>query len=184
MPAPASGTRLRCYCRDCQTAACLHDPEQDLLSPAGGTDLWHATPDLIEIEAGAETLKISRLSPRGGFRWYAGCCGALMFSTVRNLKIPFISVTLRRSELAGVSAVLGPVRCDAFTASARAHPEAPKADKGMRRAGLLALKRAGLTWLSGRGRLSPLRRADGTAIAPVEVITLEARRAAMPDHLT
>ncbi|WP_299851225.1 DUF6151 family protein [uncultured Roseovarius sp.] len=183
VPAPSAGTRLRCYCGDCQTAAQLHDPDQDLLSPAGGTDIWHTTPDLISIDAGAETLKISRLSPRGGCRWYAGCCGTLMFSTARNLKIPFISVTLRQPELTGTDPLLGPVRCHAFTASARPDAKAPKADKGMRRVGTLALKRAFLAWLSGRSKANPLRGPDGAPIAPVEVISLEARKAARPDHL-
>ena len=128
-------------------------------------------------------MKISRLSPRGGYRWYAGCCGTLMFSTVRNLKVPFVSVALRQPEVQGVLDVLGPVCCHAFTASARPHPDAPTADKGMRWAGTLALKRAAIAWLSGRSRRSPLRRPDGMPIAPVEVITLEARKEALPDHL-
>ena len=183
VPSRAAGTHLRCYCKDCQTAARLHDRDQETLSGAGGTDIWHTTPDLIAIDEGAEKLKISRLSPRGGYRWYAGCCGTLMFSTVRNLKIPFVSVALRQPEVPGVLDVLGPVRCHAFTASAQPHPDAPKADKGMRWAGTLALKRATIAWLSGRSRRSPLRRPDGTPIAPVEVITLEARKEALPDHL-
>lgn len=183
VPVRSSGTHIRCYCADCQTAARLHDPDEETLSSAGGTDVWHTTPDLIEIASGAETLKISRLSPRGGYRWYAGCCGTLMLSSVHHLKIPFVSVTLRQSELSAATDVIGPVSCHAFTASARPHADAPKADKGMRWAGVLALKRAAVTWLSGRGKHSPLRRADGTPIAPVDVITLAARKAALPDHL-
>ena len=53
----------------------------------------------------------------------------------------------------------------------------------MRRAGTLALKRALLCWLSGRAKANPLRGPDGTPIAPAEVISLEARKAARPDHL-
>ena len=183
VPAPSAGTRVRCYCADCQTAARLHDAGQDMLTPAGGTDIWHTTPDLITIDAGAETLEISRLSPRGAFRWYAGCCGSLMFSTTRHLKLPFISVAFRQPELTGVDALLGPVRCHAFTASARPHSTSPRADKGMPRVGLLALKRALLVWMSGRARINPLRRSDGRPIAPVTVISLDARKAARPDHL-
>ena len=183
VPAPSAGTRIRCYCKDCQTAARLHDRDEGTLSPAGGTDVWHTTPDLLEIETGADLLRIWRLSPRGAYRWYAGCCGTLMLSTARNLKIPFVSVALRRVELARAEAVIGPVRCHAFTATARAHSDAPVADKGMRLAGVLALKRAILAWLGGRARRSPLRRPDGMPIAPVEVISLEARKAALPDHL-
>ena len=183
VPARSAGTHVRCYCRDCQTAARLHDRDEETLSPAGGTDIWHTTPDHLVLEAGAENLKISRLSPRGGYRWYAGCCGTLMFSTVRNLKIPFVSVAMRQPEMPGAAEVLGPVRCHAFTASARPHRDAPKANRGMRWAGTLALKRAAIAYLGGRARHSPLRRPEGTPIAPVEVITLDARKAALPDHL-
>lgn len=183
VPSRAAGTHVRCYCKDCQTAARLHDRDEETLSPAGGTDIWHTVPDLITFEAGAENLKISRLSPRSGFRWYAGCCGTLMFSTVRNLKIPFVSVAMRQPELQDAQDVLGPVRCHAFTASARPHPDAPTANKGMRWAGFLALKRAAIAWLGGRSGRSPLRQPDGIPIAPVEVISLEARKAALPDHL-
>ncbi|MEO3415710.1 DUF6151 family protein [Roseovarius sp. CAU 1744] len=183
VPSRAAGTHIRCYCRDCQTAARLHDRDEDTLSPAGGTDVWHTVPELIEIEAGADTLQISRLSPRGGYRWYAGCCGTLMFSTVRNLAIPFVSVALRQPEMQAAGNLLGPVRCHAFTASARPHSDAPGANKGMRRAGALALKRAVISWLGGGSRRSPLRQPDGTPIAPVDVISLEMRKAALPDHL-
>ena len=183
VPAPSTGTRIRCYCKDCQTAARLHDPSEDILSSAGGTNIWHTTPDLIEIRAGAETLKISRLSPRGGYRWYAGCCGTLMFSTVRNLKLPFVSVTLRQPEVAVADDLLGPIKCHAFTASARPGSDVPGANKGVRRAVARGLKRAALAWLSGRSRTSPMRRPDGRPIAPQEVITLAARKVALPDHL-
>ena len=118
-----SGTHLRCYCGDCQTAACLHDPNQDLLLPTGASDIWHTTPDLITLDTGAENLKIYCLSPRGGFRWYAMCCGSLMFSTVKNLKIPFVSMPLRREEQTQFEKLLGPLRCHAFTESARPHPD-------------------------------------------------------------
>lgn len=183
VPVRSAGTYLRCYCKDCQTAARLHDRDEETLSACGGSDIWHTTPDLIDITTGAEALKISRLSPRGALRWYAGCCGTLMFSTLNNLKVPFISVALRQPEIRSATQVLGPVRCHAYTAGARAHPDAPGSDMGMRWVGSLALKRALVCWLSGRATKNPLRRPDGTAVAPVEVISLDAREAALPDHL-
>ena len=184
VPAPSAGTRVRCFCGDCQTAARLHDRDEDVLTPAGGSDIWHTTPDRISFDTGAEALKISRLSPRGAYRWYAGCCGTLMLSTARNLKLPFVSIPLRQPELAQVNSMLGPVRCLAFAASARDHPEAPAGNKGVYPTAIRMMLRAALAWFSGRAKISPLRQPDGTPIAPVEVITLEARKAAKPDHLT
>lgn len=184
VPAPSAGTRVRCFCGDCQTAARLHDPDQDILTPAGGSDIWHTTPDRISIVAGAETLKISRLSPRGAYRWYAGCCGTLMLSTAKNLKLPFVSMPLRQPELAVAKPMLGPVRCLAFAASARDHPDAPARNKGVYSTAARGILRAARAWLGGRAKNSPLRQSDGAPIAPVEVITLETRKAAKPDHLT
>lgn len=183
VPAKAAGTHLRCYCGDCQTAACLNDKDQDILLPTGASVIWHTTPDRLTIRAGAENLKVFRLSPRGGYRWYAGCCGSLMFSTLKNLKIPFLSVPLRVEEHARHSKLMGPVRCHAFTESARPHPDSPGQPSGVNAAGARIVFRALACWLSGRARSSPLMAGDGGPIAPVEVITLGARKAARPDHL-
>lgn len=183
VPAFAAGTRLRCYCGDCQTAARLKDPDQDTLAPLGASDIWQSTPDRITFLTGADNLKIYKLSPRGGFRWYAKCCGTLMFSTLRNLKIPFVSIPLRQPEVEEADVILGPVRCHAFTHGARPGLGAPQSSSGMTKTLMAALSRAILASVTGRGRKSPLRQSDGSPIAPVEVITLEARKAALPDHL-
>ncbi len=151
--------------------------------PTGATTIWQTTPDLMSLDQGAEMLRISRLSPRGGYRWYAGCCGALMFSTAKNLSIPFVSIPLRQVEHEAHADLLGPVRCHAFTESARPHADSPRATSGMYAAGTRIFLRALLAWTSGRGRRSPLRNSDGAPIAPVEVIALETRKAARPDHL-
>lgn len=183
VPARIAGTHLRCYCADCQTAACLHDPQQDLLLPTGASDIWHTTPDHLTILEGTENLRIYRLSPRGGFRWYASCCGSLMFSTLKNMSIPFVSLPLRLDEQAEAADVLGPVQCHAFIESARPHPDSPRNSIGMRLAGTRMLTRAITAWLSGRAAKSPLKQPDGAPIAPVEVSTLAARKAARPSHL-
>lgn len=106
-----------------------------------------------------------------------------MFSTLRNPKVPFVSIPLRQSEVPAADLVLGKVRCHAFTESAVTASAAPKRSSGMYRVGFLVLKRACLAWLSGRGRKNPLIATGGAPIAPVEVITLDQRKAALPDHL-
>ncbi|WP_338548783.1 DUF6151 family protein [Roseovarius phycicola] len=183
MPAFAAGTRLRCYCGDCQTAARLNDPDQDTLAPVGASDIWQSTPDRMTFLQGVENLKIYKLSPRGGYRWYAMCCGTLMFSTLRNLNVPFVSIPLRQPEVEEADTVLGQVRCHAFAESARPGMGAPEKSSGMVKILAAALSRAVLARMTGRGRKSPLRQSDGAPIAPVEVITLETRKAARPDHL-
>lgn len=183
VPAKSAGTRLRCYCADCQTAAHLHGDATDQLSDAGGTDIWQTTPDHLQITQGAEHLSIKRLSPKGLMRWYAGCCGTPMFNTLPNLKLPFVGAVLRQSQLATQDQTFGKVTCHAFVSGARPGQGAPAQDRGFKRAGVSLMRRMALAFISGRARLSPLRHADGTPIAPVDVITREARQAARPEHL-
>lgn len=183
VPAPSAGTHLRCYCRDCQTAARLNDPDQDRLSPAGATDVWHTTPDRLVLLTGAERLHICRLSPRGAFRWYAGCCGSLMLSTTKTLRLPFVSVPLAQPRLAESAALIGPVRCHGFVRSARPGAGAPDAPSGSWYAVAMAVRRGIAACLTGRIRRNPLRQPDGSPIAPVEVISLARRKASLPEHL-
>jgi len=184
VPSASAGTRVTCYCKDCQTGSLLHDGGADMLSAAGGTDIWQTTPDRIEIVAGAEHLKVIRLSPKGLMRWHAGCCGTPICNTLLKLGLPFVGVILRQSNRPTSDLIYGKVRCHAATKSARPGEGAPAADKGFNRAGFNVLQRMLATWLSGRAKDNPLRGADGGPIAPVEVISKAARRAATPEHLS
>ncbi len=183
VPAPTAGTRVVCYCKDCQTAALLHDGASDVLSRAGGSDIWQTTPDLIDITDGAENLKVIRLSPKGLMRWHAGCCGTPMLNTLSRVRLPFVGVVLRQSELAEADAVFGAIECHASTGSARPEAGAPEQDIGFNRAGAMVLKRLALAVLGGRSKNNPLLQPDGTLIAPVVVISREERAAALPEHL-
>ncbi|WP_371227488.1 DUF6151 family protein [Roseovarius sp. 2305UL8-3] len=184
VPGASAGTRAICYCKDCQTAAQLHGDGADMLSPAGGSDIWQTTPDRIKIVKGAEHLKVIRLSPKGLMRWHAGCCGTPMFNTLPNLKLPFIGMILRQSARSDADAVYGKLRCHASTEGVRPGAGASTRDKGFKRAGFDVLQRMLAAWLSGRSKDTPLIGKDGKPIAPVEVITKDQRRAAIPKHLS
>lgn len=183
VPRPSSGNHVTCYCQDCQTAARLHKGGSDILSDAGGTNVWQTTPDRIEIVKGRENLQVLRLSPRGTYRWHAACCGTPLMNTLANLKLPFVGVVLRQSRLPELSALIGPSVCQAFTTSARPGMDAPGKDVGFKRAGAAVLRRMALGLLSGRAKRTPLHDGTGTPIAAVEIIPLEARQAALPVHL-
>jgi len=184
VPGATAGTRLICYCKDCQTAARLHSEADDMLSPAGGTNIWQTTPDRVEIVTGAEHLKVIRLSPKGLMRWHAGCCGTPMFNTLPNVKLPFLGMILRQSTRAEADAVYGKIRCHASTGSAPPGGGAPTRDKGFKRAGFDVLQRMLAAWLSGRSKDNPLIGEGGVPITPVEIITKDQRRAATPSHLS
>lgn len=183
VPAPSAGTRVTCFCRDCQTAARLCEDGTDILSQAGGTEIWQTTPDRITFEKGEDRLEIRRLSPKGLYRWVARCCDTPMINTMPKVHWPFAGVVLRRSEVEGEAASLGPSRCQAFTRDAVPGQGSPPGDRGFYHAGFRVLARLAAAWISGRSRQNPLLSADGAPIAPVVVISLEQRKAAIPKHL-
>jgi hypothetical protein len=183
VPAGGAGTRVTCYCKDCQTAAGLFGHADELLSPGGGSEIWQTTPDRVTIDAGAEHLVILRLSPKGLFRWHARCCDTPILNTMSRVGLPFVGVVLLQAELDGMASGLGPSRCRAFTKHARPEPGAPQSDRGFIGAGLRVLGCMTSAWTSGRAKSNPLLTAEGVPIAPVSVIPLEQRQRATPDHL-
>lgn len=180
VPGRRSGGRVTCYCTDCQTAARHFGPGDALLSPAGGSDLWQTTPDLIEITAGADRLAVMRLSPRGLFRWYASCCDTPLFNTLPRLGLAFVGVVLRPEGAERWQEAFGKPICYNATASARPGQGAPAKDKGVGRAAYGVFSRMAIAALSGRNRTSPFRAPDGSPAGPVSVISKEARAAARP----
>ncbi|WP_101068513.1 DUF6151 family protein [Roseovarius salinarum] len=181
VPGPAAGTRVACYCRDCQTAARHFGAPGALLGPASGTDIWQTTPDRIAIAAGAERLAILRLTPGGLFRWCASCCDTPVINTLPRLSLPFAGVVMRPGQAATADPVLGPVFAHAFTASAPPGAGAPARDRHFARAGLAVVRRMLAAWISGRARLTPLRGPGGGPVAPVHVLDPAARAAARPE---
>lgn len=180
VPGRSAGTRVTCYCRDCQTAARLNGDGDKILGPAGGTDIYQTTPDRLTIERGAEELEIVRLSPKGLMRWHARCCDTPMVNTLERLALPFVGLVLRPDQRAAADAVLGPVVAHAFTASAPRGEGAPAKDVHFARTGGQLVMRMIAAALSGRARHNPLRAPDGTPIAPVRVVDRATREAARP----
>jgi len=183
VPAPSAGTRVTCYCKDCQTAARHFGGQDDILGPAGGTEIWQTTPDRITLEQGAEHLAIMRLSPKGLYRWVARCCETPMLNTMSRVNLPFVGIVLRQAEVTDEATRLGPSRCHAYTRDANPGPDSPAKDQGFALAAYHVLQRMALAWGSGRHRQNPLLRDGGEPIAPVNVLSLEARQASVPKHL-
>ncbi|MCZ4353327.1 DUF6151 family protein [Roseovarius aestuarii] len=178
VPWSGAGGHVMCYCSDCQLAARLHENGADVLTPAGGTNIWHTVPNHIGDIAGAGHLSILRLSPRGMFRWHAGCCGTPLINTFPNLALPFAGVVLRQSELDSVAPVTGPVTCHYSTVGALRGAGAPAQDSGVPRAIIGIGSRMLRALVSAKSRRNPLRSDDGSPIAPKRVVTLEERQAA------
>lgn len=86
---PATGNRVVCYCDDCQAfARFLEQP--DVLDALGGTDIYQVAPARMRITAGEDALACVRLSEKGLYRWYAGCCRTPIGNTIP--RAPFVGV--------------------------------------------------------------------------------------------
>jgi len=105
---PSEGTHLVCHCDDCARAARYFDADT---RTDQGIALWQTTPDRIQIDTGAEHLRLMRLSPRGLFRWYAGCCNTPIANTLTTPWLPFAGLMVDRLD---DPAPLGPVICESF----------------------------------------------------------------------
>ena len=77
-----SGTRVVCYCDDCQAFARYLGNEDVILDQYGGTDIFQLTPSQVTFEQGVDHLRCVRLSEKGLYRWYTGCCKTPIGNTI------------------------------------------------------------------------------------------------------
>lgn len=95
--------------------------------------------------------------------------------------MPYVGVVLREPVTSNADSTLGAVQAHVNTAGARRGKGAPTQDKKFARAGINVLWRMALTLLSGNVRRNALLGKDGAPIAPITVLSLEARNAARPN---
>jgi len=88
---PVTGTRLVCYCIDCQVFARFLKRD-DILDAAGGTGIYHMRSSDLRITEGKDQLRCVRLSDKGLYRWYTDCCRTPIGNMV-GARLPFIGVT-------------------------------------------------------------------------------------------
>lgn len=173
----ASGTRLVCYCIDCQTAA-RHLGYA--LPPHGGSELVQTTPDRVTILSGRDRLGILRLSPTGLTRWYATCCNTPMLNMLRKPGLPFVGLVVHDADRPAVERAMGPNRNHAFTKYAPKGQGAPVKDMHFAATGVDILRRLLGAYLTGRHRVNPfVTEARDWPVTPT-VLTVEQRAAATP----
>ena len=177
---PASGNRMVCYCDDCQAFA-HHLDRADVLDAHGGTDVFQVAPAQVRITEGHAQLRCLRLSEKGAFRWYAGCCRTPLANTVP--WIPFVGIIhafmdhpaggRSRDEALGQPIALVNGRFAVGGTPPHAHPKAPL--------GVIArVLRVMLGWIVRRQtRPSPFfdARTKQPVVTP-HVLTPDERRAA------
>ena len=153
---PQQGTRVVCYCKDCQAFASHLNTDTSIVNQYGGTDIYQLPPANIEISQGREQLKCLRLSPKGLYRWYAGCCNTPIANVVSH-KIPLVGVIhnfIADPDLADQS--LGPVKAHVNIQGASKRLPKEWVDKAAVYGYLAKVAAKLLIWkISGKGNPSP-----------------------------
>ena len=180
---PERGVRAVCYCRDCQTYAHLLGHPERVLDELGGTDVVATPSSNVRFSSGTQALACVSLSPGGLLRWYASCCGTPIANTPRDWKLPYVGLMhtcLRQPD--PLERAFPRVQLRVNTKSARGQPPRDNSLAGMLSFARVALRLAA-SRLRGGYRAGPFFRADGTPVAPVDVVPRErvdeARRASM-----
>ena len=170
---PDTGTRLICYCDDCQAfAGFLREKGgPDVLKARGGTDIFQMTPAKVEITRGAGQLRCIRLRPKGILRFYTACCHTPVGNTL-SAGVPFVGVIHSfMGEAAVRDEFLGPVRYRVMGAFAHGAPDA----RIHRRFPLTLLWRtiSGMLFnrLRGLHKPSPFFEGDGAPVSAPEVLS-------------
>ena len=168
---PTYGNRCVCYCKDCQAFARELNCADDALNEYGGTDILQMPPRDIEITQGMEFVTCLRLSGKGLYRWYAGCCNTPVGNTVGG-KFPLVGLVrgfIARDQ--DVDGIIGPPVGAVFTESASKPLPAsylgPKSQWGI----MLRISRKLLRWkLTGKAQPSPFFDRQGNPVADPVIV--------------
>lgn len=185
---PRTGTRVVCYCDDCQAFARFLNGETTVLDEYGGTDIFQIAPAQVEITAGAEYLSSMRLSPKGLIRWYSQCCKTPIGNTISGA-IPFVGLVhsfmhddcdSEQGRLRHRNKILGPVKFYVHGKFAKKPPLINNSDHAMGNQPIQqqtihngeplqmlirAIPKLLLTKVRGQGQPSPFFDAAGTPVA-------------------
>lgn len=174
--APLRGSRLICYCADCQSFA--RHLGADVLTEAGGTELLQLAPSQVSFTRGAENLRMLRLSPKGLSRWYTGCCKTPVANTLKSPKLAFASLFCAAHR--GAPKALGPVRAQVNTVWASG-PGKPRKDSGLGRMVMGFAQRMLAERISGRWQQTPFfAPPDWAPVAEPQVLSRQERLRARP----
>lgn len=111
---PSLGRRVVCMCADCQTYARWLGRQEEILDEVGGTDIYQTTPARVHVHEGREHIRCVRLSPKGLYRFYAGCCRTPLANQAAAARMAFVGVPHpfmnHRSASVSRDEAIGPVR--------------------------------------------------------------------------
>ena len=171
--------RAVCYCKFCR-AYLAHLNQEALLDDHGGTDIVQVSPKNLTFREGQEHIRALKLTEKGAFRFYAGCCQTPLVNTAQNWNIPFAGVNaaclLVGKDSQTREESLGPIRLRVNGHGADFY-QLPKTDRYTRyktllRIGwlLLAMK------LTGAAKHNPFRNSQRQPIVDVVRVKLNETR--------
>jgi hypothetical protein len=170
----STGTRIVCFCADCQAFAHRLGKQAEILDSYGGTDIFQVVPAQISISQGIEYLNCLRLSAKGIYRWYTTCCHTPVANTV-SVKLPFVG--LIHNFINGnkdLDARLGPVRFYIHGKYALGEYDNPRLHEKVPFTMLLRIiPKLLLAKISGKGRPNPFYDANGRAISKPHIGVIE-----------
>jgi hypothetical protein len=170
-----TGSRVICYCRDCQAfARFLGTP--GILDAQGGSDVFQLTHSQLRIDTGSDKLACVRLSERGLLRFYAGCCRTPIGNTVARARAPLFVIVrpfMQPGEGRTLDQVLGPVSLHLQTKGATSPvPPDPSAPSAFRAGAHLAVNIVKGVLL-GKHKPSVFFDADGKQLLTPEILSPE-----------
>lgn len=181
--APGSGSRVVCYCDDCQASARWHGMP-GVMNAHGGTDVYQVPPARMHVTEGADRIRCLRLTPRPRalYRFHAGCFKTPIGNSLPRL--PFVGVICAaldiestgrtRDELLGRP--IGHIMGKYAIGERPAHVSRIMPPSLVFRAGGRYLA----WWLRGLRRPSPFFDASGAPLCEQIVLTTEERAALAP----
>jgi len=165
---PSIGNRLICYCGSCQKFP-KHLGAEGVLDEYGGTDIYQVPIGHVELTAGKDLLKCLKVTRKGAFRWYAGCCGTPIGNTGTSA-LPMMGVIHACMQVEDRDAVIGPVRLDANRQDAL-KPLPADRRRGAAPFFILRFLSQMLYWkLTGKSRPNPVFDASGNPIVEPEFL--------------
>ncbi len=167
---PAAATRVVCYCRDCQRFANWLDAAEQTLDSWGGTDIFQLPPARLQIHQGHEHIRCLRLSEKGLYRWYAGCCKTPIGNSLKP-SVPLIGLISSFVSDSQAELKTGPVCARVNLGGATAQIPSSLISAAPSRGYLLRLLGKMASWkLRGLGRPHPFFAPRGEPISPPQII--------------
>src|SRR5262245_29996106 len=171
------GTRLVCYCDDCQAFAHFLEAAPRTLDAHGGTEIFQTSPARVGFRSGLERLACVQLRPGGIVRWYAACCRTPLGNTLATRRVPIVGLIHAGFDAATDARarddLLGPVRARIYARFARGS-EGLDAHAGVPPTLLLRTLRLALrARLRGDATRSPFFAASGAPVVAPRVLGAE-----------